>query len=309
MNAANLATARADVWAVATHELSKRYGADSALERVDLRVPEGAVYVLLGTNGSGKSTALKVLMNLESPDSGSAEVFGLDSVKRGPTVRANVGYVPERHDAGYRWMTCERLLQHVAKYYPTWDDSYARHLTQAFELRTTRKIGGFSKGETRRLQLVLALAHRPPLLLLDEPTDGLDPIVRRRALELLAEHLADAPTTVLISTHQIYEVESLADHIGVMRRGRLVAQMSRQELQRTVRSYRLQVPDGWTVPSQLALAGMQRSRSARDAQCTFIGDEHHVTEQLILSGAQVQDVLLLGLEDATYALLAESKRQ
>ncbi len=112
-------------------------------------------------------------------------------------------------------MTCRGLLKHVAAYYPTWDHPYADRLSLAFGLRLDRNVATLSKGESRRLQLVLALAHRPPVLLLDEPTDGLDPVVRSRTLSLLAEHLADTPTTILISTHHIHELESLADHVGV----------------------------------------------------------------------------------------------
>lgn len=295
----------ADAHAVASHGLSRRYGGKTALDRVDLRVPDGAVYVLIGANGAGKSTTLKLLMNLERPDAGTAEVFGLDTGLRGPEVRAQVGYIPEHHDHGYRWMTCGRLLQHVASYYPAWDPAYADHLSRAFGLQLHRRVGTLSKGEARRLHLVLALAHRPPLLLLDEPTDGLDPVVRKRALALLAEHLADTPTTVLISTHQVYEVESLADHVGVLRDGRLVAQMPREELQRTVRRYRVAVPEGWEVPPELQAAGVRRSRGGREVQWTLVGEEREVTERLALAGAQVREVTLLGLEDAALAFLSE----
>ena len=200
-------------------------------------------------------------------------------------------------------MTCGRLLRHVAAYYPTWDAAYAEHLGQAFGLRPHRKVGALSKGEARRLHLVLALAHRPPLLLLDEPTDGLDPVVRRRALALLAEHLADTPTTVVVSTHQVYEVESLADHVGVLREGRLVAQMGRDELQRTVRRYRVEVPEGWEPPPGLRFAGPRRSRAGREAQWTLVGEEREVAERLTLAGARVREVTPLGLEDAALALL------
>jgi ABC-2 type transport system ATP-binding protein len=290
--------------AVATYGLSKRYGRSAALERVDLRVPEGAVYVLIGANGAGKSTTLKLLMNLERPDAGTAAVLGLDTGRHGPEVRAQIGYVPERHDPGYRWMTCGRLLEHVARFYPAWDGTYADHLVAALGLQLRRKVGGLSKGEARRLQLALALAHRPPVLLLDEPTDGLDPVVRRRALALLAEHLADTPTTVLMSTHQIYEVESLADHVGVLRDGRLVAQMPREELQRTVRRYRVEVPDGWEAPPELHVAGPRRTRG-REVQWTLVGEEREVTERLALAGARVHDVTALRLEDAALAFLPE----
>ena len=292
-------------YAVATHGLSKRYGREQALTDVNLWVPDGAVYVLVGINGAGKSTLFKVLMNLERPDAGTAEVFGLDTGRDGPEVRAQVGYVPERHDAPYRSMTGARLLQHAASFYPEWDHAYAEHLTRALGVQLHKRVGSLSKGETRRLQLVLALAYRPALLLLDEPTDGLDPVVRRRALTLLAEHLADTPTTVVISTHNIHELESLADYVGVLKEGRLVAQMPREELQRTVRSYQLEVPDGWEPPRDLQATALQRSSAGRDLRCTLVGDEREVTRRLTAVGARVRQVNKLALEDAALAFLPE----
>jgi ABC-2 type transport system ATP-binding protein len=280
--------------AVATYGLSKRYGRETALDAVDLRVPDGAVYVLVGANGAGKSTTLKVLMNLERPDAGAAEILGLDTTRRGPEARAQVGYVPERTDHGYRWMTCAALLEHA----------YADRLSLAFSLRPHRKVGTLSKGESRRLQLVLALAHRPPVLLLDEPTDGLDPVVRSRTLSLLAEHLADTATTMLISTHQIHELESLADHVGVLRDGKLLAQMPREELQRTVGRYRVEVPLGWRPTSELEVAGV-RTGAGREAQWTLVGDRRELVDRLTLAGAFVRDVQSLALEDATLALLTQ----
>lgn len=297
--------ASASDYAVATHGLSKRYGRKTALDQVELRVPDGAVYVLVGVNGAGKSTLFKMLMNLERPDAGTAVVFGLDTGREGPEVRAQVGYVPDRQDAPYRSMTCARLLRHVAAFYPEWDHAYADRLVHALGVPPQQLVGGLSKGGTRRLQLVLALAHRPALLLLDEPTDGLDPVVRRRALALLAEHLADTPTTILISTHHIQELESLADHVGMLRDGRLVAQMPREELQRTVRSYQFEVPDGWQVPQELQATALRRSSAGRDVRCTLVGEEQEVTGRLVASGARVRQVSTLALEDAALAFLPE----
>jgi ABC-2 type transport system ATP-binding protein len=270
----------AESFAVATHALSLRYGNEMALSGVDLRIPECAVYVLVGANGAGKSTAMKVLLNLERADAGGAEVFGLDTVTHGPQVRAQVGYIPESHGQDYQWMTCGRLIDHVAVHYPTWDRAYAAHLIEMFDVRLQRKVGTLSKGETRRLQFVLALAHRPSLLLLDEPTDGLDPVVRNRALAQLAEHLADSPATVVIATHHIAEVDSLADHVGVLRGGRLIAQMSRDHLRRTVLRYRVDVPEGWQPPPDLRISSLRRSRGGREAQWTLEGDEADVTARL-----------------------------
>ena len=294
-----------NLFAVRTSDLTKHYGREAALESVDLRVPDGAVYVLVGANGAGKSTLVKLLLNLERAERGTADVFGLDVVADGAQARAQIGYVPEQHAHGYSWMTGARLMQHAAAFYPSWDATYADHLTSAFSLKPDRKVGTLSKGEARRLQLVMALAHRPPLLLLDEPTDGLDPVVRKRALALLAEHLADSPTTVLISTHQIYEMESLADHVGVLREGRLVAQMSREDLQRTVKRYRISVPEGWRVPQELQAADMRRSSAGREVQCTFVGEERDVTQRLAATGAEIREVGAMGLEDAALVFLSD----
>jgi ABC-2 type transport system ATP-binding protein len=202
-------------------------------------------------------------------------------------------------------MTCGRLIRHVAAYYPAWDPAYADHLVHALDVRLEKKVGGLSRGGARRLQLVLALAHRPPLLLLDEPTDGLDLVVRKRALALLAEHLADTPATVLVSTHQVSEMESLADHVGVLRDGRLVAQMPRDELRRTVRRYRLEVPPGWQAPPELQAAGLRRSSAGREARWTLVGEEREVAARLAVAGAEVREVTPLPLEDAVLAFLPE----
>lgn len=292
------------VQAVITHGLTRRYGAATALDRVDIRVPGGAVYLLVGANGAGKSTTLRALMNLERPDAGTVEVFGMDVGRCGPEVRAQIGYVPEHAPRGNGWMTCRRLIEHVAAYYPAWDGAYADHLSRAYDLRLDRRLRALSKGEARRLQLVLALAHRPPLLLLDEPTDGLDPLVRRRALGLLAEHLADTPTTVLISTHHIQEVESLADHVGVLRSGRLAAQLSRDDLRRTVLRYRVEAPDGW-VPPGIPVVEVRRSVSGRESLWTLVGEERETVERLTGAGARVREVAPLGLEDAALAFMNE----
>ncbi|HVF40232.1 MAG TPA: ABC transporter ATP-binding protein [Gemmatimonadaceae bacterium] len=298
-------TALNPAFAVETTNLSKSYGDQPALDRVDLRVPEGSVYVLVGANGAGKSTTFKILLNLERPDAGNASVFGLDTGSKGPEARAQIGYVPEHYDAGYRWMTCARLLQHVAAYYPSWDSTYADHLVKSFDIRMHRKTGSLSKGEARRLQLVMAMAHRPPLLLLDEPTEGLDPVARRQLLTLIAEHLADSPATIVIATHHVYEVENLADHIGALNAGRLVAQMSRDELRRQVRRYQLELTENWKAPAGLVATQTRTSADGRDAQWTIVGDEREIIERLTLGGARVREAQPITFEEAALALLSE----
>jgi len=289
--------------AVDTRGLTKRFGDQVALNDVTLQVPRGAVYLLVGPNGAGKSTTLKVLLDLVRTEQGAAEVFGLNTRERAPEVRANVGYVPEFPTWGYGWMRVGRLLEHHALYYPTWDADYAAKLMQKFDLRTDRKMGVLSKGQARRVHLTMALAHRPPLLLLDEPTDGLDPFMRDETLGVLADHLAASPTTVVLSTHHVEEVEGLADHIGVLRNGELRAQMSRDDLNAGLRRYRVEVPDGWSGVASLNGTVLRRVAAPREVQWTVWGPEAGIVQMLTGSGGTVREVARLSLIDATLALL------
>jgi ABC-2 type transport system ATP-binding protein len=234
-----------DEFAVSTSALRKSYGSTAALRGVDLAVPEGAVYVLVGPNGAGKTTALKILMDLARSDGGHARVLGLDPKLDGPRLRAQIGYVPEAQKWEHEWMRVDRLIGHHAAYHPAWDRDYARRLVTQLEISLHRRYGELSKGQARRVQLMLALAHRPPVLLLDEPTDGLDPVAREETLSVLADFMAQNTTTMLISTHLVHETDRLADHMGVLLEGELRAQLTTADLNARLRRYRAEVPDGW----------------------------------------------------------------
>jgi ABC-2 type transport system ATP-binding protein len=292
-------------FALTTDKLVKRYGSVGALDGLDLKVPEGAVYVLVGPNGAGKTTLLKVLMNLEKATGGTAEVLGMGSRLEGPRIRAQIGYVPEEHRLGYPWMKVGRLLEHCAVYHPTWDWEYASQLASTLEIDRDRRCGRLSKGNVRRVQLLLALAHRPPLLLLDEPTDGLDHVARDRMLEFLAEHLVDNPTTALISTHRVYEIEKLVDHVGVLKEGRLLGQMPLERLRRMLRRYSADVPEGWE-PTEWEMEGMVALRPGlgRSVEWTIWGEEKQVLADLTVAGANVRDSVPLTVDEAATALLA-----
>jgi ABC-2 type transport system ATP-binding protein len=290
--------------AVRTRALRKRWGSAVALAGVDITVPEGAVYVLAGPNGAGKTTLLKVLLDITVADSGTAEVFGLDTHTDAARARAQIGYVPEREESAYSWMRVADLIRYHAGYYAAWDASYASELARLFELRPRARLGELSKGQQRRVQLLLAMAHRPPLLVLDEPTDGLDPLVRERTLAALADHLARFPTTLLISTHQVHETERLCDHLCVLRAGAVQAQLSRADLRRRLRRYALDVPAGWAGAPALDGAVIQREGAAREIALTVWGDEGHVSARLRAADATIRHVSPLTLQDATVVLLA-----
>ena len=289
--------------AVRTDNLTKAYAGRNVLDNLGLTVPEGATYALVGANGAGKTTTFGVLLDLVRADAGSATVFGRDTLSEGPNVRAHIGYLSERPVFGYGWMTVEQLLRHHAAYYPAWDEVYAQKLARELTVPVRTRFGSLSKGETRRVQLVMCLAHRPPLLLLDEMTDGLDPLIRDRVLGLLIEHMATTPTTVLVATHYVHVVSRLVDHIGVIHNGRMLAQVRSNDLDSRLRRYRARVPEKWKCPDPLELSVVNRNGNDREISWTIWGEKPVVVDILKASGAEIDDVSRLSLEDATLALL------
>jgi ABC-2 type transport system ATP-binding protein len=290
--------------AVATHALSKIYGRATALQAIDLRVPVGAVYMLAGENGAGKSTLLRLLLNLERPTGGQIEVTGLAADRNGARVRARVGYVPEGFGMGPSWMTVERWFAERAVYYPAWDADYAAALSRRLDIDVSRRIGHLSKGQARRAQIVAAMAHRPPLLLLDEPTDGLDPAARDTVLELVSDHLSQTDCTILVSTHLIYELDALVDQVGVLSHGRLTAQTPRDALRESVKNYRIRGPEGWEPPSDIP-GVLHRGQFGREHSWVIRGDEADVAAHVARSGGEVRDVAPLTLHDAVVHLMRQ----
>jgi ABC-2 type transport system ATP-binding protein len=290
--------------AIQTRGVAKRYAPDAvALDGLDLQVPTGAVYVLVGPNGAGKSTTIRVLLDLVRADRGTASVLGIDTAAQPALARAQVGYVPEVVDTAYGWLTVGGLLKHHAAFYHAWDWTYADALCKRLGLRMDERFRALSKGGARRVALVTALAHRPPVLLLDEPTDGLDPLARDDFGALLVDHMADAPTTILWSTHHVHEAERMADHVGVLRNGRLLLQAPVDAVRGGLRRYRAEVPDGWAGAPGLNGDVLVRARAGREITWTVWGDERQVAERLSASGATVRETGRLSLEDAALALL------
>jgi ABC-2 type transport system ATP-binding protein len=289
---------------VSASGLFKHYGRRPALSDLNLSVTEDAFYVLVGENGAGKTTLLKALLGLERVESGTMDVLGMDPAVESHLVRAQTGYVPERTEIPYRHMRLAEILDHHASYYDAWASDYADELMDAMRLDATRRLRQLSKGEARRIQIVMALSHRPPLLVLDEPTDALDPIARDQFYALLARHLATTPATVIMSTHHVHEAERLATHIGVLRGGRLTAQVSCDEMQRYLRSFRAEVPDSWRGAPALERSTIRREVGSREIRLTIWGDEAAIIGQLDRFGARVRDVTPVTVQDAALALLA-----
>lgn len=206
--------------AIELSHISHRYWRTEALRDLTLSVPTGSVFALLGANGAGKTTAIKVLMNLLRPSAGVARVLGTDSTRLGEADFARIGYVSENQQLP-TWMTVRQLLDYCRPFYPTWDAALEVKLLAQFSLPADRKLKHLSRGMLMKAALLSSLAYRPKLLVLDEPFSGLDPLARDDFVRGVLEASELGGWTVLVSSHDVEEVERLADHIALLEAGRL----------------------------------------------------------------------------------------
>lgn len=225
-----------------TIDLSKRFRSTVALDHMNMAVPEGSVYGLVGPNGAGKTTTIKLLMNLHQPTAGRAEVFGHDSRRISPQDFAQIGYVSENQEMP-EWMTVGYLMVYLKPFYPAWDAARAAELLRQFELPLDRKLRHLSHGMRMKAALASSLAHRPRLIVLDEPFTGLDALVRDELIEGVLESADSA--TILISSNDLAEIESFTSHIGYLDRGHL--QFSEEMTSLTERFREIEI----TLPSPL----------------------------------------------------------
>jgi ABC-2 type transport system ATP-binding protein len=240
---------------VETRHVAKRFGRFEAIEDLSLRVPEGAVFALIGANGTGKTTTIRMLMNILRPDRGDITVLGTPSRRLGPADFQRIGYVSESQrlpDA----LSLAQYFDYLRKLYPAWDRALERALCEQFELPPARKIRHLSHGMRMKALLVGALAYRPKLLVLDEPLSGLDTLVRDELVNGLLQQAAD--TTILISSHELSEIESFTTHVAFLQNGRLLLQEAIETLQRRFRTVSVTLsavkalpqplPEGWLLP-------------------------------------------------------------
>ena len=236
---------------IAVHGLTRRFGARVALDHVTLTVPRGSVFGLVGANGPGKTTLIKHVLGLLRAQAGTVRVFGLVPVADPVGVLGRVGCLSEENDLP-GWMRVGELLRYTRAFYPTWDDAYAEDLRRAFDLDPAARVKHLSRGQRARAGLLVALAYRPELLVLDEPSAGLDPIVRRDILAAIIRTIADEGRTVLFSSHLLDEVERVSDHVALIDRGRVAVCGPLEEVKEAHHRLTLRFPESRSRPPALA---------------------------------------------------------
>jgi len=282
-------------------------GKSFSLNQLDLNVPTGSIYGFLGPNGSGKTSTIRLLLGMTKPLAGRIRVLGMELPGRLPNVLRRVGYVPERPHV-YPALTVAEQLRCHASFFPSWDRRWADDLTERLGLDTDRKIARLSKGETGKLLMLLALAQRPALLVLDEPTDGLDPVVRRDVLGAVLDYVAETNATVFISSHLVHELERICDWVGVMDHGRLLAELPMQQFKNGIK--RIQVHGAPEVPLEPPFTILTREpTNGLGARETWIvrGWESPMRAYFDDVGAEVHDVIDLDLEESFVELLRSAR--
>ena len=292
-----------------TKGLTKYYGARPALDHLDLRLPRGCICGFLGRNGAGKTTAIKMILGLLDPTAGSASLLGCDSTALTPAIRQRIGYVAEGHRL-FRWMTIGRLEKFQKAFFPKqWDGRFFADMIEYFELSKKQKIKHLSNGQRAQVSLALALAPNPELLIMDDPTLGLDAVIRRQFLEGMIELITRQGRTVLFSSHILADVERVADRIIVVDKGVLRADCSLEQFRASIRKVVLYFDD--SVPADVELEGLLHCRrSERQLELTLVGvDEAEVAAWAKQAGTERFDFVEMNLEDQFIEFTAPPHRR
>lgn len=281
--------------AILIDRFTKSYGPRDAVHDLSLSVPRGSIFGLLGQNGAGKTTTIRTLLNLVQPTSGHLSVLGHDSMAATLDVRRRVGYLPEE-PAYYTWMTVDEIVGFNAAFYPSWDAALAARLLKELELPGNRRLKALSRGMQAKVGLVMALAPRPELLILDDPTSGLDPVVRREFLEAVIANVQAEGGTVFFSTHLLHEMERVADEVAILHNGRLRLRSSLDDLKTAWKQLRVIYPQA--IPAQFPVPGLVRAqRNTHQALLTVESFDAAMPGALMSAGAESVEVIDLSLEE------------
>lgn len=280
---------------VQVENVSKSFGTVRALSHVSLTVKRGQVFGLVGENGAGKTTLIQHLLGAYRPEEGTVRVFGLDPVLYPKEVLERIGYLSETRDLP-RWMRIDQLIRYMAAFYSKMDMEYVSQLLKQFNLNPQQRIRSLSRGELARVGLLVALAHRPELLLLDEPSSGLDPVARIDILSAVVRSVAEEGRTVFFSSHLLDEVERVADHICMMHRGQVVLNDSLEQIQS-----RFQIYEVRAAGSDLKLEdipGVVRVlKLGHGYQVLYEGSETEGKELIQKQGGEITKIATPSLED------------
>lgn len=206
---------------IETEQLDLCYGRKKALDQLSLRIPRGRIHAIVGANGAGKSSLFRILLGVQSPNAGRATILGHDCTALTERERARIGFVNEEHSLP-SWLRVDELVAMQRRLYPTWEERKFRSIADHFHVLPEQRIGGLSRGERAGVNLAVALAQQPELLILDEPTLGLDVVAKRAFLEVVLDSVDDSGTTIIYCSHQMDEIERLADNLVILERGRLI---------------------------------------------------------------------------------------
>lgn len=283
--------------------ITHRYGKTLAVNALSLDVHAGEVLGLLGHNGAGKTTTILALLGLIQPQSGKLSVLGLDSRKHGVEIRRRTGYVPENLRS-YDWMTVRETLWFVAQFHPTWDAPFEAELIRRLELPLDKKMRELSRGTSAKVALACAIAFRPEALILDDPTSGLDALVRREFLEHVIEMAAEGGRAVLFSSHVLDEVERLADRVVIVVGGRKILDRRVDDLKASLRRVTLTYEDD--APTSALAGALSSSRDGRIATGVVDGWSEDVRARVAAGTSEISDAPLT-LEDAFVEVVKAAK--
>lgn len=290
--------------------LSRAFGASKALNDVTLQLKPGLVYGLVGSNGAGKSTLIRHLLGLMKPQQGTVRVLGLDPVKSPVEVLAHIGYLSEERDLP-EWMRIDELLRYTSAFYPGWDYEYAKDLLRTFDLDPAKKVKHLSKGMRAQAGLIVAVAHRPRLLLLDEPSTGLDAVIRKDILNAIIRTVADDGRTALFSSHLLDEVEQMSDELFMLDRGRIVLRGSVDGIkQRHVVAHLTNFSHADESPEFSGLISAERAGNQWRVVCELTPDDSgNLPQSLVERGIVVSSVRVASLQEIFVARAGRERRQ
>jgi ABC-2 type transport system ATP-binding protein len=292
---------------VEVNGLSRSFGGKTALDGVSFRATAGQVHGLVGSNGAGKTTLLKHLLGLLNATAGSVRIFGLDPVRDPVGVLSRVGYLSEERELP-EWMSIDELMRYTQAFHPTWDASYARELLNTFALDPAKKIKELSKGMRAQAGLIAAVAHRPELLILDEPSSGLDAVVRRDILDAIVRAVADDGRTVIFSSHLLDEVERMSDHVTLIHQGRVALSGVLDDVRGSYRRSRVHFVEHFNHPPALDTA-LVTEGSGRTWSVVHCGPLEQFRLSVLARGGEVVESRAATLEEIFMARAGRSRQQ